>query len=117
MSVKHIEQYYNEVRNNYLEMQKTLHCMEEEIAKKMMPPEALDNMKKMMSALVDNYQKLSYIMYLLHKPNKKQKQRGYEKRNKELLKRCAGKDSSFVVKQNKECIENLEGMVDNGTGS
>lgn len=117
MSVKHVERYYDEVQKNYLEMQKTLRCMEEEASKNMVPPEALENMKTMVAALVDNYQKLSYIMYLLHQPNKKQKQRGYEKRNKELLARCGGKDSSFVAKQNRECIENVKRGVKNGTGS
>lgn len=110
MSVKHVEAYYEEVCKTYTDMKTTLKCMEEEAAKGLVLPEALEQMKKMISPLMDNYQKLSYIMFLLHKPTKKEKEKGYEKRNAKLLAKCDGKDKDYVLNQNKQVINDLSNL-------
>lgn len=110
MSVKHVEAYYKEVCKTYIDMKATLHIMEEEASQGLVVPETVAQMKKMIAPLMDNYQKLSYIMYLLHQPNKKEKQKGYEKRNTKLLKACEGKDKNYVVEQNNEAIKQLSNL-------
>ena len=110
MSIKHVENYYNEARKTYIDMQNTLHIMEKEASEGLVLPETVSQMKQMIAPLMDNYQKLSYVMFLLHQPTKKDKQKGYEKRNHKLLKECSGKDSKYVINQNKKSIEQLSNL-------
>lgn len=108
MSQKDVIKYYNEVVENYKDMLENLKDMEEEMKESLVTPEQVDQMKRMAQPIVDNYRTLSYIIFLLNRPTKKEKFNRYEKQNKKLLENCRTKEE--VLNENKEALNNLKNL-------
>ena len=108
MSQKDVIKYYNEVAENYKDMLENLKDMEEEMKESLVTPEQVDQMKRMAQPVVDNYKTLSYIIFLLNRPTKKEKFNRYEKQNKKLLDNCRTKEE--VLNENKEALNNLKNL-------
>ena len=86
MSKKDVDFYFNQICNDYHELMNTLHDMEEEASKGLLDPDKLIQMKEYIEPIKINWQRLSYIMFLLNKPCKKQKHKKYINQNKKLVK-------------------------------
>ena len=112
MSVKDIKKYYEEVAEQYLEMRNELKDFSELAEKQMFEPERLDAIKESIQPLMRNYEVLSYIMYLLNKPNKKEKQKKYEKMNAKLLATIKqGNTEDGVIEENENVIQKLKKQI------
>lgn len=85
MSVRDVKLYYAQVCDQYNEMIQNLKELEEYVTKNMVEPERLDQFKQTLEPIKDNYLTLSYVMFLLNKPNKKEKQCKYIKQHKKEL--------------------------------
>ena len=69
MSVKHVKKYYDEVCNQYHEFVAELKDFQELCNQGMVAPEVIEQAKKSIEPLKDNWEKLNYIIFLLNKPN------------------------------------------------
>ena len=111
MAVKHIKEYYEQVCNQYILMNEELKDFQKEVENGLVEPERIENLKKMIEPLKNNYMTLSWIMYLLNQPNRDSKERAYQKRNKKLI---ASLDKNFnkesIMKQNDEVIKSIGGV-------
>lgn len=101
MSVKDLERYYEkrtkqhiELTNEYLDYAKDNILTEAD--EKEYQIEATD------------WKRITYLMYLLHKPTKKEKHKKYELMNKKLL-ATVGKENTTeaVMKENKDAISRI----------
>lgn len=101
MAVRHVKEYYNKVCDQYHDMLNEIRDFEEEAKKGLIEPERLDEIKKNIQPLINNYQTLSYIIFLLNQPNRQSKEKAYQRRNKEFL--------SKIKKENTQ-----EGLLDKG---
>lgn len=108
MSQKDVIKYYNEVVESYKDMLENLKDIEEEMKESLVTPEQVEQMKRMAQPIVDNYKTLSYIIFLLNRPTKKEKFNRYEKQNKKLLENCRTKEE--VLSENKEALNNLKNL-------
>lgn len=79
MSVKRLEIEYAAVVDQYHEMLENLRDLEKELADGLIAPEFLDNLKKQIEPIKNNYEQWSYIMFLLHEPQRKAKRDKYRK--------------------------------------
>jgi len=93
MSVKHIQKHYEKICAQYIEMRDNLKEMEELAANKMVPPETIENLKRLTQPIMENWERWSYMMFLLHMPNRKEKEKGYEKRKKAFLNKLKKENS------------------------
>lgn len=85
MSKRHVDEYFNTIANQYQEMLQALKDMEEECANNLLDPDRLEQMKTLIEPLKENYMRISYIMFLLNRPDKESKLKEYEERNQKLL--------------------------------
>jgi hypothetical protein len=112
MSVKDVKLYYEEVCQQRQEMLNELKDFEKECEQGLIEPERLDKIKETIQPLLNNYQTLSYIMFLLNKPVKKEKQDKYLNKNKKLLNNI---DKEFtkegILNENQTTIENLRDIT------
>lgn len=109
MSVKHVKKYYKEIEDQYFEMLQDIKDFEKEASENLIAPERVDQLKEMISPLKINYERLSYIMYLLNLPNKKTKQKGYIQRNNKLLKEIGVNNSAAsVLQENRDVLTSLK---------
>lgn len=109
MSKKDLEQYYNQMTAQYKDLQKEVHEFEQDAANNMMSPEALQDFKDSIAPFMVNWQRVTYLMYLLHKPVKKEKQEQYIDKSKPLLEKV-GKENTgeSVLEENTQIIEKVK---------
>ena len=108
MSVKHVKEYYNKISAQYLEMQELIKEMETECTNSMKSPEFLENLKISIKPIKEQYNNLSYIMYLLNQPNRKEKQKRYIQQNKNILKNIDEKyKQDSVISNGEKILKNL----------
>lgn len=108
MSVLDVKKYYDEVCEQRRLMIEEIKDFEAEAEKGLVEPERLDEIKETIQPLLNNYQTLSYIMFLLNKPVKKHKHERYRRQNTKLLKSI---DPQFtkegIIEQNNTVINNI----------
>lgn len=108
MSIKHVKSYYNGVCEDYHEMINLLHELEEEAQTTVVPPEKIENLKEIIKPLKDNYERWSWMIFLLNQPNKKEKKKKYERQNEKLIKEFKEKnDLSAIKEEDKKVLNDL----------
>ncbi len=85
MSLKRVRKYYDQICEQYQEMIKDIQDLEKEAADGLVEPERIDRLKEQVEPLKQNYQRWSYMMFLLNEPARKEKRENYKKRNKKFL--------------------------------
>ena len=109
MAVRHVREYFDIVANQYVEMIDAYRDLEKECQEGLVEPERLDNMKVLLDPIKENYMRISYIMYLLNKPNRESIAPRYEASNKKLLSKITDKHTlDGVVKDNKAALEKVK---------
>ncbi len=108
MSKRHVDEYFNTIADQYHEMLQALHEIEEECSKGLMDPDRLEQIKTLIEPLKENYMRISYIMFLLNKPNREKKVKKYEEQNKRLLSKIPKEDRLESIKaENQKTIDNI----------
>ena len=110
MAYKHIKEYYDKICEQYLEMKDEIRDFEIEAQNNIMEPERLDMIKEQIKPLMDNYERWSYMMYLLNLPVKKSKQKSYQERNKKFINNLNKNNSlQSILEENKQVINKMRG--------
>ena len=86
MSIKDVKKYYDQITADYSEMIESLKEMEELAAQQVVNPDRVEELRKAVEPLKNNYMRISYIMFLLNMPNKKEKKERYKKQQAKFLK-------------------------------
>ena len=109
MAVRHIKAYFNDVANQYLQLQKEVEEFEEEAQKNLCDPDKIEVLKQMVQPVKDTYMFLSYVMYLLNMPNREQKKNKYQRMNEKLLKSIPhDKPKQGLMEQKDECLKEIK---------
>lgn len=108
MSYKHVKDYYVQVEQQYMEALSDTADYKQAFEDGYLSQEQLEQAEDLLFALKQNYERLSYIMYLFNKPNKPNKALKYEKQfsylNEWLKARSATKKS--VIEENENVLVN-----------
>lgn len=109
MSVKRLEQEYTQVVDQYHEMLENLKDIEKELDQELVPPEFVENLKKQIEPIKNNYEQWSYIMFLLHEPQRKAKREKYRKTIDAKIKQLDKKNSPEArLEAGKEALNKLK---------
>lgn len=92
MANRHVIDYFNKVAKQYSDMLAEIRDFEEECKKGLIEPERLDEVKKIIEPLKNNYMTWSYVMYLLNLPNRESKVKTYKRRNAKLVSKYKNTD-------------------------
>ena len=108
MAIKHVVKYYNEICDQYKQMLDEIRDFEEEATKGLIEPERLDKIKEDIKPMKDNYERWSYMMFLLNLPTRKEKQKRYERQNKKFLKAISNTNKiDAIIEENNKSIESI----------
>ena len=109
MSVKDIKEYYQKVCDDYTEMLTTLNDMEDAFNKNLVSEEQLNQIKHMIEPLKNNYMTLSWVMFLLNKPTRKEKFPVYDKQMTKFKSNLdVNRDAKHVLQEDAQVIEKLK---------
>ena len=86
MSIKDVREYYDQITADYTEMIEALKEMEELAAQEVVNPDKVEELRKAVEPIKNNYMRISYIIFLLNMPNKKEKKERYKKQQAKFLK-------------------------------
>lgn len=108
MAIKHLEEYYKKVCDDYTEMLQTLTDMEEAFNNNLVSDEQMNQLKQMIEPLKNNYMTLSWVMYLLYQPARKEK---FSKYDRQMAKFKSDKDitrdKDHVLKQDEFILNEM----------
>ena len=109
MSVKDVKNYYTQICQQYQEMIDNIKDLETESEKGLIEPERVERLKEQVAPIKRNYERWTYMMFLLNKPQRKQKFKKYQQQNKRLLSNLSSENSvESVLSENNETIKNME---------
>lgn len=108
MSVKAVNEAYAQICEQYAEMMENIHDLEKEATEGIVEPERVDRMREQIEPIKRNYERWTYIMYLLHQPQRKSKHAKYESQNRKLLKSLS-RDNSIeaTLQENEEALSKM----------
>lgn len=108
MALKHIKEYYEQVCSDYREAIDTIRDFEKEVQEGIIEPERVESLKANLQPLLTNYEQISYIIFLLNKPNKDSKGQKYLSQNKKALAKIKEENrAETLLLKNKEVLERL----------
>lgn len=114
MSVKHVKRYFNDICDLYHELLENVKDMQEAAEQGLISPERFEEYKKTIEPVKTNYERWSYMMYLLNKPNKKEKQKTYKKsRKEEIAEFEMMRLDKIAIEESKEALENANNFIKN----
>lgn len=112
MAIKDVRNYYNEMTAQFLDLEQEIKDFENECMNGLIEPERLEEIKENIKPLQENFQRISYIMYLLNKPAKKSKAIAYENLNKKLLRFIKAENTLESIKvENDKILEKNKKII------
>ena len=108
MSIKHVNDYYKQICDQYKEMINDIKDLEKEAEQGLIEPERIDRLKEQVAPIKLNYERWTYMMFLLHQPNRKEKIKKYQKQNATLIKNLSRENSvDAVIAENSEAMKHI----------
>lgn len=109
MSVKDVKIYYDQITAQYKEMVQDLTDLAQEAQEGLVEPERVDRLQQIVAPLKENYERWSYMMFLLHQPTRKEKKKKFEQQNKKLLSSLSAENSiRAVIEENNITLQELK---------
>ena len=109
MAKKDVDEYYQKVCADYSEMLQTLTDMEDAFNQNMVSEEQLNQVKEMIVPLKNNYMTLSWIVFLLNKPARKEKAESYDRMMAKFKSdKDINRNMENVLSEDKTVLENLK---------
>ena len=107
MAIRDVKEYYFKMLSQYMEMKADLADFEQALKDGFITEEQMQAAFAEVDKVQQNYERLSYIMYLLNLPNRKSKQKKYNVMNSALLaefEKC-GANSKTVELENMDALK------------
>ena len=111
MAKRHVTQYYLQMESQYFEMVENLRDLNEDVQKGIVSPEEYQMLQQEVEKLRENYERISYIMLLLNKPNRKTNEDA--DMNKKWYQYLKGSSKEALIDENKDALANLKQYLKN----
>lgn len=111
MAKRHIIEYYLEQQEQYLEMLEVSKEFERLYRNGDIDIERYQDATREIDVIKANYERLAYIIYLLNKPNRKNKGSKYDKSNKELKSYLNQSSNDVVRNENEDALKVLKDLI------
>lgn len=109
MSIKHVNKYYDQICDQYQEMLENLKDLSTEAEKGFVEPERVTRLEQQIAPIKQNYERWTYMMFLLRQPNRESKIPRYEQQNKKLLSSLSKDNSlSTVLRENNQVLTEMK---------
>jgi hypothetical protein len=109
MAVKDVKDYYFKMLAQYLEMKNDLADFEQALKDGFITEDQMQAAIEEVNTLQLNYDRLTYIMYLLELPNRRSKHARHNKANKKVLDALKERkaDAESVALENRSALDNF----------
>lgn len=110
MSYVDVKLYYNQIENQYLKMVDLMNRVDVEYKNGLIPEEQFNQYVEMISKIKDNYERLSYIMFLFNIPKSKDNKKKFAQKTTKLDKgyKLLGVDKKTNINENTYVLQHIE---------
>ena len=116
MSVKALELEYKKVSDQYHEMLTDIKDIERDAAEGICDPELVSRLEEQIKPIKQNYEWWSWVMYILHQPQRKEKQPKYRKTNQKLIQSLTKESTPAArLQEGADALDSLKGMKNGRT--
>ena len=107
MSRRDVIEGFKKVENQYLSMLKNVEEYDKALKDKFITQEQFDQVQNLLRDFKINYDRWSYIIFLLNSPNKKEKKLSYEKQNSKLVSHFDKTKSTLkdTLQEDEDCLK------------
>lgn len=108
MALKDIRKYYEQVCAQYKEMIENIKDLEKEAAEGLVEPERIDRLAEQIAPLKNNYERWTYMMFLLNQPARKSKVPKYRKMISKKMKELSVSNSiESTIAENNDVLNHI----------
>lgn len=113
MGLKAVKKYYLECQEQYLEMLKDAKDFDDAIKQGLIDQSQFDQAQTLLNRVKENYERLSFIMYLFSQPNRSSKVAKFNNQNKNLNNYFEGSSASsqYVMKENDDVLKEFKKLM------
>lgn len=111
MAKKDLIEYYLQVQDQYFTMLSDFKELNEDVRNGLVEQSIVDNVKVDLEIVKTNYERLSYELFLLNQPQKKDKKEGDYKRNKEWYDYLKGASKEAILDENADALADFKKYV------
>ena len=115
MAKRHLEQYYIEVESNYSQMLEDVNSLEDSYKAGNMNYERYSQLRDTLTpeieSLKEEYERLSYVIFLLNIPNRVKKEEKYKKENQTYFAYLDKYSKENVVNKTKDVLAKFKEQV------
>ena len=109
MSKKAVDNYYKEISDQYHEMLQDIKDIEKDVMEGLTSPDLLETLKANIAPIKQNWERWTYMMFLLNQPERKAKVPRYKQANKKLLANLSSSNSiEATIEENKNALERIK---------
>lgn len=111
MAKRHVIEYYCTIENQYLKQKKMCECFEKQVKEGKGSLETLEQVKEQTTKLKENYDRISWIVYLLNLPNREKKVAKHRKQNQHIENYLSNSNLDAVKKENDDMLKQLKAII------
>ncbi len=111
MARKHVVQYYLEMQNVYFQMRDTMKDFDEMLRNGEIEEEVFKQAQKDYLEVEENYKRISYIMFLLNKPQKNSKEPKEIEDNKMWYDALKGESREAILDESKDALADFKKLT------
>jgi hypothetical protein len=113
MALKQVRDYYLQCQEQYLEMLNNSKDFDEALKKGLVDQEQFDQAQVMLNKVKENYERISFIMYLFYQPNQDKKVAKFNRQNKKFHDTIRNQSYSqeSVIAENEDILKQFKKMV------
>lgn len=109
MAKKDFEEYFAKITAQYQGLNQVFEDLCKEANDGMVEAGRVEQVKATLKPVMDSYNHLSYVKYLLDKPARKSKSKRYEKANAKRVAKCGDMHGDCVLKRNEDVVRMVKG--------
>ena len=111
MAKRDLNRYYLQVQEQYFEMLSIAKELKELYKDKIIDEQRFTDYQAQVEIIKANYERLSYVMLLLNKPNRKDKQALEERQNKEWYDHLKGASKEAILHEDRDALVELKELI------
>lgn len=110
MALKDVYNYYKEIEAQYFEMLQDVKDFDEALEEHIIDEEHYNQAQSIINKLKENYERVSYIVYLIGSPRRKPKKKKYNTQNKTYLEYLNNQKASLddIKGENKDILKDFK---------
>lgn len=113
MAYRHLKDYYEKIQSQYMEMLGDAKDYQQGVDEGSLTPEQAEQAYAMTAKLKENYERITYVLYLLGMPNRKSKEKTYERQNRKALRYLSDEkaDEESAVSEGGDALKEFRSFI------